>query len=163
MAAMASPPELDLRAELSALPAVRSWAETVAKTAGLCDTLETFLLAAVDEAAANVIEHGYQGLPAGHLRLAALVEEGRILVRIEDEGSAFDSSRGGGPLDLDWRARWNLGRGLGRHLIRRCVHQVLYERLPQGTNRLTLFFKTDSEASEGRGPNATMGKNGEPR
>jgi anti-sigma regulatory factor (Ser/Thr protein kinase) len=120
---------LEIKAEVMALARVRAWVETLAREAGLSREAETDLLAAVDEAAANVIEHGYLGKTPGPLRLAAFLEPGEVRVRIEDEGAPFDPSRGGGPLDLDWRAPWNL--------IRRCVHSLIYERLAGGTNRLT--------------------------
>ena len=161
MAEMAPPMALTLKADLAALARIRSWVEEVAKSAKASKDLETYLLAAIDEAAANIVEHGYHGIPAGPLKLEASWDSNQIHVRIEDEGLPFDPSRGGDSLDLDWRARWNLGRGLGRYVIRRCVHQIKYERLPLGANRLSLTFRMDCDKTGAHSHGDTMEKNGE--
>ena len=152
---------LDLKADLAALALIRTWVEDLAKSAAASKDLETYLLASIDEAAANIVEHGYHGIPAGPLKIQASWDSKQIIVLLEDEGLPFDPSRGGDSLDLDWRARWNLGRGLGRYVIQRCVHQISYERLSSGANRLTLTFNRNCDMPKGRGQDVTMGKNEE--
>ncbi|OLR93710.1 ATP-binding protein [Actinokineospora bangkokensis] len=46
----------------------------------------TDLLLAVDEAAANSIEHGYRGAGPGPVRITAVVEAGLLVVTVSDDG-----------------------------------------------------------------------------
>lgn len=124
---------------------VRRFVEQHARAAGFDDDAREELKLAVDEACTNIIEHAYQYDDAHEIDLAILAESDRLIVRIRDEGKAFDPSTYQEP-DLAQMTRERRGGGLGVHLMRQLMDRVDYER--QGhTNevRLTKFHPQQVE------------------
>ncbi|MFN2496127.1 MAG: ATP-binding protein [Pseudonocardiaceae bacterium] len=90
---------------------------------------------AAGEAAANAVEHAYEGVEPGPVRLAANLESGNV-VRVE----IGDGGRWRPPREL------NNGRGRGLLLMRECVDEVSLACSPQGTTvvlRLRLGMARD--------------------
>lgn len=90
---------------------------------------------AVDEACANIIEHGYKGMDPGSIILSFWIEPDRILVQITDFGHVFEPAEGLKPdveaaLDSD-----KLG-GFGLYLIYQTMDNVDYRVSMEG-NTLT--------------------------
>lgn len=98
--------------------ALRSWLQAAGATE---DEVVAMQLAA-GEAAANAVEHAYDGVEPGPVRLTANLEP-RDVVRVE----------------IVDRGRWlpqrglNNGRGRGLLLMRECVDEVSLARSPDGT------------------------------
>ena len=90
---------------------------------------------AVDEACANIIEHGYKNMDPGSIILSFWIEPDRILVQITDFGQVFEPVAGLKPdveaaLDDD-----ELG-GFGLFLIYQSMDNVDYQVSVEG-NTLT--------------------------
>ena len=99
---------------------------------------------AVDEACTNVIEHAYANMnPKPPIRLEVETLDNRLIVDIVDRGRAFDYDTYVPPKFPD---HWNEGhnRGVGLYLIRKCMDDSSYTRLPDQSNRLRLIKNLES-------------------
>lgn len=133
--------ETSVEARVENLAAVRAFVEEACRRAG-ADAATCFdLKLAVDEACANIIEHGYAGRPPGSIALACESDGDGVRVTIVDSGRAFAPSELP-PADVasDWETR-RVG-GLGWHLIRKSVDAIDYGPDPAGGNRLTLLKRS---------------------
>ncbi len=97
------------------------------------------MVQAVDEAAANIIFHGYAGKP-GALEIDITREEASLVVRLRDRAAQFDPTRFPPP-NLSAPLEKRHPGGLGIYLIHQFVDQVKYRAIPQGGNELTLVKK----------------------
>jgi anti-sigma regulatory factor (Ser/Thr protein kinase) len=132
---------LNVDARVESLAAVRAFVDRACRLTGL-DPASCFdLKLAVDEACANIVEHGYEGRPGGSIRIACASDQGAVRVTIVDWGRAFAPAEVP-PADVtsDWTQR-PVG-GLGWHLIRQSVDEIDYEPDPAGGNRLTLVKRS---------------------
>ena len=136
--------EIGLEARPESLKVIRDFIEEACRGAGVGRSDAHDLKVAVDEACSNVVEHGYKGRP-GPFPLGVVFEadEKRIAVAVTDRGRPFDPARAPKPdLEAHWQDR-PIG-GLGWHLIRRLVDEVLYESAEESGNRLTLIKRRSS-------------------
>lgn len=90
----------------------------------------------LDEVLSNVISYGYGPQDNGDILVRATVEDGRIVVEIEDAGRPFDPLTAPAP-DLSASLRERKVGGLGIHFVRQLMDDVAYVRVG-GTNRLRL-------------------------
>jgi serine/threonine-protein kinase RsbW len=98
------------------------------------------MLLAVDEAATNIIVHGYRGQP-GAIEIDVEKQDSSLAVSLRDQAPPFDPTSVPVPdlsLPLDQRP---FG-GMGVHLIRQSMDEVIYRVPPQGGNELILVRKT---------------------
>jgi serine/threonine-protein kinase RsbW len=133
--------ETSVAAKVESLAAVRAFVEEGCRRAGVDASACFDLKLAVDEACANIIEHGYAGRPGGSIALACESDGDAVRVTIVDSGRAF--SPGDVP-EPDVTSGWEerpIG-GLGWHLIRRSVDEIDYGPDPAGGNRLTLVKRS---------------------
>jgi len=94
----------------------------------------------VEEITSNVAEHGYRG--QGPLELASEIEEHRVVIRIEDEGPAFDPRQYEyAPPTADELMAADAG-GHGIFLALRNLSAFDHERVG-GRNRNTLIMRRD--------------------
>lgn len=111
--------------------ALRSWL----RAAGANEDDVVAMQIAAGEAAANAVEHAYNGIEPGPIWLVAHLEPGDV-VRVE----IGDSGRWQPQREL------NSGRGRGLLLMRECVDEVSLARSPGGTTvvlRLRLGLDRD--------------------
>lgn len=107
-----------------------------AKLAGLDEEEIYAVELAVDEAASNIIEHGYQGEGKGDIKCVCKTQQGGIQVTLTDYGEPFEpedvpTPAIGAPLD-------EFGpRGIGIYLIRKLMDQVEWE-FKEGENSVIL-------------------------
>ena len=97
-------------------------------------------LLAVEEAAVNILEHGYQN-EAGRpltIRLSAL-EDDRFQVILRDRAPVADVTRIA-PGDLKELARRRASRGRGLALMRLLTTAMIHRPRPGGGNDLVLLF-----------------------
>lgn len=90
----------------SSLQAIRMETESQARAAGMDETGAAMLAAAVHEAVTNAIEHGNQGDPSRCVSVEFAVSEGRLLVRVSDEGPGLPA------VSVDGDQLGERGRGL---------------------------------------------------
>jgi len=93
---------------------------------------------AVDEACTNAMEHAYREIsPKPPVRLDIRASSREFVVDVIDEGKPFDFDAYQPPQFPD---HWNAGntRGVGVYLIKQCMDETRYDRLPDAGNRLRL-------------------------
>ena len=133
---MSAAASLRISADLENLASIRRFVRENA--AGLRqdqDALQA-LIRAVDESVTNVIVHAYRGQP-GSIEIALEEAEGCLVIRLRDQAAPFDPTGVPSPdvtSPLDERP---LG-GLGIHLTRHLVDEMIYRPGPDGGNELTL-------------------------
>lgn len=134
---MSAPPALlRVTAHPRELARVRRHVRAHARAHGLPEPAARALTLAVDEAAANAIEHGMNGRPEGVLTVQAAAAQGRLVVVLRYRGPRFDPTAAPhpGPEEaLGRRAR----HGYGLLLIERLVDDLRY-RYADGVNELRL-------------------------
>jgi serine/threonine-protein kinase RsbW len=94
------------------------------------------LIQAVDELAANIILHGYQGQP-GQIEVQVRADGGDVAVLLRDQAPPFDPTLVPEPdvtLPLERRPVGGLGIFLSRKLMDEIRHRVM----PEGGNEVTL-------------------------
>ncbi len=122
-------------ADVAAIPGVTAAIEMAMKVYEFSDEdiLDTQL--AVEEALTNTIVHGY-GKQPGELMITCTASDGLVELQIEDSAPPFDPLSQPEPdlsAELDKR---RIG-GLGVHLIRRVMDEIVY-RYEDGKNILVL-------------------------
>ena len=127
---------LRIDADLAALAGVRRFIRETAAGAGAPVECLEDLVQAVDEAATNVITHGYEG-GAGWLEVSATTEGENLVIRIEDAAPAYDPTTRPEP-DLTVPPLHRRPGGMGVHLIREATDAMSYRPRPGGGNILTL-------------------------
>ena len=120
--------ELRLEPHLSEIPRLLDWAEARCRADGVADDLRLKMTLAIEEAVANVINHGLAGSPPPHriaVRLDITAE--RIAAEILDNGRPFDPTGAPDP-DLSLPLEQREPGGLGIHLIRQLMDRFDYRR-----------------------------------
>lgn len=108
------------------------------------------MVLAIDEALANIIEHGQLPADDGAIELVLEMTESHVVAEITDRGIPFDPCPRGSEPDRRHYPR----RGFGLYLIHMIVDSIEYRRTPSGCNVLTLTKTIDfdqglrSEGSE---------------
>jgi anti-sigma regulatory factor (Ser/Thr protein kinase) len=124
-------------AELKNLAEIRSFVAEASASLG-ADAEATYdLVQAVDEAATNIIIHGYREGP-GAIEVDVVRCGDFVAVTLRDQAPVFDPTRVPAPnlmLPLEKR---KIG-GLGTYLIRQSVDEVRHRALPAGGNELALI------------------------
>lgn len=117
------------------LEAIRNYAAKAAEAAGLDRRATYNLCLAVDEIATNVVQHGYKeaGL-MGPIRMGASVEDGKLVVRMEDRGKSYDPAKHQVPRpeDLTLPLEQRSVGGLGILLAQKSVDDLQYTSTKQG-------------------------------
>ena len=90
---------------------------------------------AVEEAASNVITHGYAGMNPGSIVLAMEFDPGQVRVTLTDFGHPFEPCEPGAP-DVEAGLEDGLTHGFGLYFIYQTMDQIAYETAEDG-NHLT--------------------------
>jgi serine/threonine-protein kinase RsbW len=139
--------EIVVQALREALPLVRDFIADVCLRHDVPRDACFALTVAADEVCANVVEHGYAGMPAGRIRVAVELEAGEMRVIVSDQGRSFAPEEAPRPdLGLGWRER-PVG-GLGWHLVRSLVDGVDHRPGPAGGNVVTLTKRFDRRSGD---------------
>ncbi|TAK11699.1 MAG: PAS domain S-box protein [Anaerolineae bacterium] len=137
--------EFERPALLENLPALRGFVEQAANSMHLPDEVCFAFKLAVDEACANVIEHGYANTERGPVRLRFERQPGTARLTIMDWGQTFSPDEASKPdIKVGWEER-PIG-GLGLFFIEELMDKISYESHPQEGNRLILEKRTHIEA-----------------
>ena len=138
---------LRIDAELGELAHVRRFVrETATEANAPIDCLED-LVQAVDEAATNVITHGYEGAP-GWIEVSAAVDADDLIIELQDEAPAYDPTSHPEP-DLSIPPLHRKPGGMGVHLIREATDALTYRPRPGGGNILTMVRSMRPRRKEG--------------
>jgi serine/threonine-protein kinase RsbW len=141
-------------AELVRLAEVRAFVREAAVAAGASAEVVADAVQAVDEAATNVILHGYRGAP-GEIEVRSTVRGGRIEIRLLDRAPTFDPSTVPEP-DLGVPPLERRPGGMGVHLIRAATEETRHHPRPGGGNELVLVCDVERRSKEGGGMALTI-------
>ncbi len=113
-------------------------------SAGIADDL----VQAVDEAACNVMLHGY-GETSGEIEIQAALRDRKIEIRLLDRAATFDPTAAAA-VDTTQPpvSKRPGGMGVGIQLLRTMTDEVLHHVRPDGGNELTLVRSIDNPARE---------------
>jgi len=122
----------------SSLETISDFVVKVAQDAGLDDKAVYGVQLAVDEAATNIIEHGYGGEGRGEIQVTCEILADGLKVELQDRGKGFDINSVSEPVTNapleDVRPR-----GLGIFFMRRMMDDVRLESSKRSGNRLIMI------------------------
>jgi len=119
------------------LDEIRDFVGAIAREGGFSDKEIYSLQLAADEAASNIIEHAYEGLAEGNIRISCDVRGNEITITMLDTGKPFDPSQVKEPNIKADLSKRQIG-GLGIYLMRKLMDDIRYESNPGGGNLLTM-------------------------
>jgi serine/threonine-protein kinase RsbW len=125
--------------ELRNLAVIRRFVSEEAARLGAERSAVENMIQAVDESAANIILHGYEGQP-GPVEIEVDREGEALMVRLRDKAPHFDPTAHPTP-DLSLPLEQRRPGGLGIHLSRQSTDTMMYRVTPDGANELTLRRK----------------------
>ena len=131
-------PESTMRmtAELKDLSVIRCFVQEAATALQADLTVIPDVVLAVNEAATNIIVHGYGGRP-GSIEIKVGREGDSLVIRLRDQAPPFDPNDVPPP-DLNLPLEERPFGGMGVYLTRQIMDQVIHLVTPQGGNELTL-------------------------
>jgi len=135
-------------AELARLSDIRALVREVAIEGGAPPVCLDDLVQAVDEAATNIVVHGY-GYQGGPIDVDARVEDERVVIELRDRAPTFDPTGVPEP-DLSIPPLQRRPGGMGLHLIRLATDSMTYRPRAGGGNILTLTRSLDPRPKEER-------------
>jgi len=122
---------------LACLAPMRAFVREAAAGAGASEEATSDLVQAVDEAATNVIVHGYRG-QAGPIEIDVLATGDRLEVTLLDRAPLFEVTSVPAP-DLSVPPLQRRPGGMGVHLMRELTDELRHRPRPGGGNELTLI------------------------
>ena len=124
-------------AKFDYLDEIREFVGEVARKGGFSAKDIYSIQLAADEAASNIIEHAYEGIPEGEMEIGCGLRGDALIITLHDHGLPFDPSTVKPPnLTADLSER-QIG-GLGVYLMRKLMDEVRYESGSGDGNLLTL-------------------------
>lgn len=136
---MAKSFRLEFRARLDNLAEIRDFVGVSALELGLDGPAVEDIKVCVDEAATNIVKHGY-GNQEGGLSVEVSREAGEIVIKIIDQAPPFDPETAPRP-DLGLPLHDRAIGGMGVHLIRTLTDGLSHTAGPEGGNELVLRKK----------------------
>jgi serine/threonine-protein kinase RsbW len=127
---------LHIQAEPKELEKIRRFVEETATA--LCVDREAIpgAVLAVDEAACNIMTHGYRGRQ-GTIEIEMERDGDALVIRLRDEAAPFDPTSVPPP-DLTLPLERRPPGGMGIYLIRQVMDEMTHRIRPRGGNELTL-------------------------
>ena len=110
-----------------------------AKKAGLDDAAVYAVELAVDEAATNIIEHGYGGDSKGQIHCSCEIMKNGLKITLKDHGRMFNPDVVPEPSFHGKSIENVTPRGLGLFFIKKLMDEVNFEFEPGEGNRLTMI------------------------
>ena len=126
-----------VRAVLENVPRAIDCVTKTARAAGFDDRAIHQIQVAVDEACANVIQHGYESDENGDMEISCCLHEQGFVIRVRDWGMSFDPDSVPEPnVDAPLEER-TLG-GLGIFLIKQYMDEVHFSGDSERGNELAM-------------------------
>jgi serine/threonine-protein kinase RsbW len=101
--------------------------ENFGNTLGLTKKCLFQINLALDELFTNIISYGYRDEAEHWVKIAISHENGTVVIRIEDTGMPFNPDAAEDPDTIHDIEKCPVG-GLGIHLIKKLMDEILYER-----------------------------------
>jgi serine/threonine-protein kinase RsbW len=128
---------LSIDADTQYLAFIRYFVEETATTLGVDPAAIPAIQLAVDEAATNIMIHGYQNR-GGNLEIEVGQDGDDFIVRLRDEAAPFDPNSVSPP-DMTLPLEKRPPGGLGIHLIRQTIDSLFHRVTASGGNQLILI------------------------
>jgi serine/threonine-protein kinase RsbW len=144
------PAVLRLPAVLGNLRAIRSFVDEQARLVSVPQRRIDDLVLAVDEAATNIVLHGYEGrvnTASSVIEIEVQFQDHVFSVTLRDQAPPFDPTATPVVDELPPLDERGPG-GLGIFLIRKSVDEFRYRRTPTGWNELTLSINHEADTQE---------------
>lgn len=129
-------PKITYPAKFEFLDEIRDFVAEIARQGGFTEKEIYSLQLAADEAASNIIEHAYEGIPNASLDISCDMRGDTIVISMRDEGISFDPSQVKQPNLKAKLSERQIG-GLGVYLMRKLMDDVRYESAGR-SNTLTM-------------------------
>ena len=129
--------ELTVDGRLENLPTIAEFIVKAAQASELNDKATFEIQMAVDEACANVIEHGYGEETEGEIALCCECAEGDFVVTIRDNARPFDPEAVPLP-DITCSLEKRKRGGLGLYFMRKLMDEVRFHFDPDGTKLIMI-------------------------
>jgi len=126
-------------ADLRNLTEIRQFVESSATALAVEPAAIPDLVLAVDEAATNIIVHGYRD-QGGEIEIEIDRKRDTLYICLRDQAAPFDPTQAPAP-NLELPLEERLPGGLGIYLIRRIMDRVTHRLRPGGGNELILAKK----------------------
>jgi anti-sigma regulatory factor (Ser/Thr protein kinase) len=137
--------QIVLDAQFAQLPRLEHWVHSLAGQFTWPPSLVHRIDLCLTELVTNVISYGYPDRPAGAISVRLWAHAGQIVVRVDDDGTAFDPTAHVLPgLPASLEEATDDGRGI--RLVRHFADDVHYLRAAAG-NQLTLTFRDAAVAN----------------
>lgn len=133
-------------ATLACLAPIRAFVRDCTAAVNSDEEATADLVQAVDEAATNVIVHGYRG--DGPIQVEFELDGNRMAVRLLDEAPVFDVTTVPPP-DLTIPPLERRPGGMGVHLMRTLTDDLRHRPRPGGGNELTLIRDRRTRGASG--------------
>ena len=130
---------LILHNDIRQISRLEGWLDSVSETLGIDQTLVPGINLALEEASTNVIDYAYPEGTYGCVELEASRDGDNVRFVLTDSGKAFDPTAQP-PVDITASAEDRRIGGLGIHLVREIMDQVMYE-YKDGKNILSMIKK----------------------
>jgi sigma-B regulation protein RsbU (phosphoserine phosphatase) len=142
--------ELRVQATVDSLHTVTDFVQSVGRRLNLGEKTLFQLDLAVEEAAANIVQHAYPAGDAGELRLHAEATGNAVCLTLTDWGIPLDPD-GVRPFDIDAPIEARMSGGMGLHFIYSLMDDVKRHTMPEpgGPNMLTLTKRLESQPAVG--------------
>ncbi|MCB0167336.1 MAG: ATP-binding protein [Anaerolineae bacterium] len=121
------------------LAQIRHFIEETGQKCGLSSEVIAQVRLAIDEAAANVLEHGYHNQPGG-LEVVFNRDKANLIVQLIDSAPPFDPTQVPPP-DLSIPAPLRPPGRMGLTFIRQALDELRYEAPPAGGNQLIMIWQ----------------------
>lgn len=139
---------LQVPADIDRMADVRAFVRDAALDAGAPPTCIEDLIQAIDEAATNVVLHGYRGAP-GDIDVTVDTDGEDLVVTVADSAPTFDPTTVAAP-DLTVPPEQRTPGGMGIHLIRAATDVVSHSPRAGGGNILRMTRRIDPRPKEER-------------
>lgn len=120
---------------------------------GVGNDVAHMIILAIDEAVANVIEHGYETTEdkeSCKINVVLDLNPKKLEVRIRDTGQPFDPKSVPGDVDLSESVKMGKKGGLGIFLIRRIMDEVQYTYKRGEHNELYMIKFIDNRSAKAK-------------
>lgn len=138
---------LRIPADVDRLAEIRAAVREIARACEARRDCLDDLVQAIDEAATNIIVHGYRGQP-GWIDFTAELVGDDIVVTLEDDAPTFDPTTVPEP-DLTVPPQDRRPGGMGVHLMRLATDSIVHRPRPGGGNILTITRSRVPRSKEG--------------
>ena len=137
---------LCIAAKFCNLAVIRRFIEDALTARGIDPATIASVVLAVDEAASNIISHGYGDQP-GDIEIDVQHERDALAICLRDQAPPFDPTIVPAP-DMAAPLEQQAIDGMGMHLIRQIVDSVIHRTTPQGGNELLLVKRLEGNSED---------------